>query len=210
MPLMSDITAKDVGALRKATGAGMMDAKRALTEAEGDAERAAEILREQGLADARKRSDRATDEGTIGHYLHVQADRPVIGVLVELASETDFVAKSEVFQDAARDIAMHIAAFRPQWVTREEVPADALEKEKELIAAQARNDGKPDDIVEKIVEGRIHSFYEDLVLYDQTFVKSEKFEGTVGQMVEQLVSQMGENIGVRRFVRLGIGEKEAE
>ncbi|MEE9582845.1 MAG: translation elongation factor Ts [Acidimicrobiia bacterium] len=207
---MSEVTAKDVGALRKATGAGMMDAKRALTEAGGDPERAAEILREQGLADARKRSDRATDEGTIGHYLHIQADRPVIGVLVELASETDFVAKSEEFQDAARNIAMHVAAFRPQWVTRDDVPADALEKEKELIAAQARNEGKPDHIVEKIVEGRIDSFYEDLVLYDQTFVKSETFEGTVGQMVEQLVSQMGENIGVRRFVRLGIGEKEAE
>ncbi|MCH7586147.1 MAG: elongation factor Ts [Acidobacteria bacterium] len=207
---MSEITAKDVGALRKATGAGMMDAKRALTEAGGDPERAADILREQGLADARKRSDRATDEGTIGHYLHIQADRPVIGVLVELASETDFVAKSEVFQDAARDIAMHVAAFRPQWVTRDEVPADALEKEKELIAAQARNEGKPDHIVEKIVEGRINSFYEDLVLYDQTFANSDKFEGTVGEMVEQLVSQMGENIGVRRFVRLGIGEKEAE
>ncbi len=207
---MSEITAKDVGALRKATGAGMMDAKRALTEAGGDSERAAEILRDQGLADARKRSDRATDEGTIGHYLHIQADRPVIGVLVELASETDFVAKSEAFQDAARDIAMHIAAFRPQWVTRDEVPAEALEKEKELIAAQARNEGKPDHIVEKIVEGRIDSFYEDLVLYDQTFAHSEKFEGTVGQMVDQLVSQMGENIGVRRFVRLGIGEKEAE
>lgn len=207
---MSEITATDVGALRKSTGAGMMDAKRALTEAGGDQERAAEILREQGLADARKRSDRATDEGTIGHYLHIQADRPVIGVLVELASETDFVAKSEAFQDAARDIAMHVAAFRPQWVTRDEVPADALEKEKELIAAQARNEGKPDHIVEKIVEGRINSFYEDLVLYDQTFANSDKFEGTVGQMVEQLVSQMGENIGVRRFVRLGIGEKEAE
>lgn len=207
---MSEITATDVGALRKSTGAGMMDAKRALTEAGGDPERAAEILREQGLADARKRSDRATDEGTIGHYLHIQADRPVIGVLVELASETDFVAKSEAFQDAARDIAMHVAAFRPQWVTRDEVPADALEKEKELIAAQARNEGKPDHIVEKIVEGRINSFYEDLVLYDQTFANSDKFEGTVGQMVEQLVSQMGENIGVRRFVRLGIGEKEAE
>ncbi|MEE8497443.1 MAG: translation elongation factor Ts [Acidimicrobiia bacterium] len=207
---MSEITATDVGALRKSTGAGMMDAKRALTEAGGDPERAAEILREQGLADARKRSDRATDEGTIGHYLHIQADRPVIGVLVELASETDFVAKSEAFQDAARDIAMHVAAFRPQWVTRDEVPADALEKEKELIAAQARNEGKPDHIVEKIVEGRINSFYEDLVLYDQTFANSDKFEGTVGQMVEQLVSQMGENIGVRRFVRLGIGETEAE
>jgi len=140
--------------------------------------------------------------------LHIQADRPVIGVLVELASETDFVAKSDAFQQAARDIAMHVAAFRPRWVSRDEVPTDALEKEKELIAAQARNEGKPDDIVEKIVEGRISSFFEDLVLYDQTFVNAEKFDGTVGQMVEQLVSQMGENIGVRRFVRVGIGESD--
>jgi elongation factor Ts len=203
---MSEITAAAVAALRKATGAGMMDAKRALQEADGDAERAADVLREQGLADARKRSDRATTEGVIGHYLHQQADRPVLGVLVELASETDFVAKTEGFQDAARDIAMHIAAYKPEWVTREEVPAEILEKEKDLIAAQARNEGKPDEIVEKIVEGRIKSFYEDTVLYDQTFVNPEKFEGTVGEMVEQLASQMGENIGVRRFVRVGIGE----
>ena len=131
-----------------------------------------------------------------------------MGVLVELASETDFVAKSEAFQDAARDIAMHVAAYRPQWVTRDEVPDDALEKEKELIAAQARNEGKPDNIIEKIVEGRINSFYSDTVLYDQTFVNAEKFEGTVGAMIDGLVSQMGENIGVRRFVRMGIGESD--
>lgn len=205
---MSEITAKDVSALRKATGAGMMDAKRALEEADGDAERAAEILREKGLADARKRSDRATNQGTIGHYLHVQADRPVIGVLVELASETDFVAKSDAFQDAARDIAMHVAAYRPQWVSREEVPEDALDKERELIAAQARHEGKPPEIVDKIVDGRLKSFYEDTVLLDQTFVNPEKFEGTVGEMIDQLVATMGENIGVRRFVRLGIGESE--
>ncbi len=205
---MSDFTAKDVAVLRKATGAGMMDAKRALTESGGDAERAADLLREKGLAAARKRSDRATDEGTIGHYLHMQADRPVIGVLVELASETDFVAKSDAFQEAARDIAMHVAAYRPLWVTRDEVPVDALEKEEKLIAAQARNEGKPEKVVEKIIEGRIGSFYEDNVLYDQTFVNKDKFDGTVGQMVEQMVSQMGENIGVRRFVRVGIGETE--
>lgn len=204
---MSEVTAKDVAALRKETGAGMMDAKRALMDAGGDAERASELLREQGLADARKRSDRATNEGTIGHYLHVQADRPVIGVLVELASETDFVAKSEAFQDAARDIAMHVAAYRPEWVTREEVAVEAIEEQKKLFAAQARNDGKPDHIIEKIVEGRLDSFYEDTVLYDQTFVNPEKFEGTVGEMVEQLVAQMGENIAVRRFVRVGIGEE---
>jgi elongation factor Ts len=205
---MSEITAAAVAALRKTTGAGMMDAKRALQEADGDAERAADLLREKGLADARKRSDRATNQGTIGHYLHVQAERPVIGVLVELVSETDFVAKSEAFQEAARDIAMHVAAYRPQWVTRDEVPADALDKERELIAAQARNEGKPDNIIEKIVEGRIDSFYSDTVLYDQTFVNAEKFEGTVGEMIDGLVTQMGENIGVRRFVRMGIGESE--
>lgn len=205
---MTEVTAQDVAALRKATGVGMMDAKRALQDSAGDPERAADLLRERGLADARKRSDRAANEGTIGHYLHVQAERPVIGVLVELASETDFVAKSDAFQEAARDIAMHVAAYRPQWVTREDVPPEALERERDLIAAQARNEGKPDDIVDKIVEGRISSFYEDKVLYDQTFVNAEKFDGTVGQMVEQLVSQMGENIGVRRFVRVGIGETD--
>jgi len=203
---MSDFTAGDVAALRKATGAGMMDAKRALTEAGGDADRAADVLREKGLAAVRKRADRVTDDGAIGHYLHMQADRPVIGVLVELTSETDFVAKSDAFQQAARDIAMHVAAHRPQWVSRGEVPTDALEKERDLIAAQARNEGKPDKIVEKIVEGRLNAFYEDNVLYDQVFVNSEKFDGTVGQMVERMVSQMGENIGVRRFVRVGIGE----
>jgi len=203
---MSDFTAGDVAALRKATGAGMMDAKRALTEAGGDADRAADVLRERGLAAVRKRADRVTDEGAIGHYLHMQADRPVIGVLVELTSETDFVAKSDAFQQAARDIAMHVAAHRPQWVSRGEVPTDALEKERDLIAAQARNEGKPDTIVEKIVEGRLNAFYEDNVLYDQVFVNPERFDGTVGQMVERMVSQMGENIGVRRFVRVGIGE----
>jgi elongation factor Ts len=207
---MSEITAAAVAALRKATGAGMMDAKRALQEAGGDSDRAADILREQGLASARKRSDRATSEGTIGHYLHHQADRPVLGVLVELASETDFVAKSDGFQEAARDIAMHVAAYKPQWVTRDEVPAEVLDKERDLIAAQARNEGKPDEIVEKIVDGRINSFYEDTVLYDQTFVNPEKFEGTVGAMVEHLAAQMGENIGVRRFVRVGIGEDSEE
>ena len=204
------ISAGEVQKLRQATGAGMMDAKRALEDAGGDAERAAEILREKGLAAAKKRSDRAANEGTIGHYLHVQADRPVIGVLVELVSETDFVAKSEGFQQAARDIAMHVAAYRPQWVTREDVPDGVIAEEKRIIAAQAANEGKPEAIVEKIVEGRINSFYGDTVLYDQQFVNPEKFEGTVGEMIEQMVSTMGENIAVKRFVRLGIGESGEE
>jgi elongation factor Ts len=204
---VTEITAKDVAALRKATGAGMMDAKRALQDSAGDMEKAKDLLRERGLAATKKRSDRSTDQGTIGSYLHYQAERPVIGVLVELASETDFVAKSEDFQSAARDIAMHVAAARPQFVTRDEVPEDVLEKERSLIAAQARNEGKPDHIVEKIVDGRITSFYQDTVLYDQTFINPEKFEGTVGQLVEHLAATMGENINVRRFSRIGVGEE---
>ncbi len=203
---MAEITAAQVAALRKSSGAGMMDAKRALEEAAGDLARAAEILREKGLASAKKRSERATEQGTIGHYLHIQADRPVIGVLVELSSETDFVAKSEGFQTAARDIAMHVAAARPRWVRRDEVPEAILAKERELIAAQARNEGKPDKVIDKIVDGRVNSFFEDNVLYDQTFVNPEKFEGTVGQMVESLAATMGENISVRRFARVGVGE----
>lgn len=203
---MSEITAQQVSALRKSSGAGMMDAKRALEEAAGDMTRAAEILREKGLASAKKRSDRATEQGTIGHYLHHQADRPVIGVLVELASETDFVAKSAGFQEAARDLAMHVAAARPRWVTRDEVPESVIAKERELIAAQARHEGKPEAVIDKIVDGRVKSFFEDYVLYDQTFVNPEKFEGTVGQMVESLAAQMGENISVRRFARIGVGE----
>lgn len=199
-------TAKDIQALRQATGTGMMDAKRALQEADGDVERAAEILREKGIAAAAKRTDRAQTQGTIGTYLHQQAGRPVIGVLVELASETDFVAKSDEFQDAANGIAMHIAAARPQWVQRADVPEAVVEKEKELIAAQARNENKPDHIIDKIVEGRIGSFYEDNVLLDQTFVRSEVFEGTVGEMVQQLAAKMGENISVARFSRVQVGE----
>ncbi len=203
---MAEITPAEIAALRKTSGAGMMDAKRALQEAGGDMARAADILRERGLASAKKRSERATEQGTIGHYLHIQADRPVIGVLVELSSETDFVAKSDGFQTAARDIAMHVAAARPRWVRRDEVPEAILAKERELIAAQARNAGKPDKVIEKIVDGRVDSFFEDNVLYDQTFVNSEKFQGTVGQMVEMLAAKMGENIAVRRFARVGVGE----
>lgn len=203
---MPDFTVADITALRKATGAGMMDAKRALTEAAGDAEKAKDLLREWGLADARKRSSRVTTQGAIGHYLHFQAERPVIGVLVELAAETDFVAKSPDFQQAARDIAMHIAASRPRWVRREDVPEDELAKERELIAAQARNEGKPDKIIERIVEGRLKVYFEEHVLYDQPFVNPERFAGTVGEMVQGMAGTLGENIQVRRFARIGVGE----
>jgi elongation factor Ts len=204
--MTTSITVQDIQALRQATGAGMMDAKRALLDAEGDTERAKDLLRERGLAAAAKRTDRAQTQGAVGHYLHLQAGRPVIGVLVELGSETDFVAKSEQFQKAANDLAMHVAAARPQWVHREDVPEDAIEKEKELIAAQARNEGKPDQIIDKIVDGRINSFYADNVLYDQKFVRTEDFDGTVGELVQQLAITMGENISVSRFARLQVGE----
>ena len=203
---MSDFSAKDVQALRQTTGAGMMDAKRALTETGGDMDRAKDLLREQGLADAAKRADRSQSEGAIGSYLHRQANRPVVGVLIELASETDFVAKSDEFQQIANDIAMHIAAAQPKWITRDDVPEDAIADEKRLIAAQAVNEGKPEHIVEKIVEGRLRSFFADNVLYDQEFVKSETFDGTVGELVKQLASKMGENISVSKMARLAIGE----
>lgn len=203
---MTDFTAKDVQALRKATGAGMMDAKRALTESAGDMDRAKEILREQGIADAAKRTDRAQTEGAIGSYLHRQAGRPVIGVMVSLGSETDFVAKSDEFQKVANNIAMHVAAARPQWITRDDVPETVIEEEKRLIAAQAANEGKPEHIIDKIVDGRLVSFFADNVLYDQVFIKSEQFDGTVGDLVSQLAATMGENIGVVEVSRVAVGE----
>lgn len=203
---MASIAARDIQALRRATGTGMMDAKRALQDADGDMEKAKDLLRERGLAAAAKRSGRTQTQGVIGYYLHNQAGRPVIGVMIELACETDFVAKSEGFQGTANDIAMHIAASRPEWVDRDDVPADVVAKERELIAAQARNEGKPDHIIEKIVEGRLNSFYQDNVLYDQKFVRTEQFEGTIGDMVKQLAATLGENISVARFARLQVGE----
>ena len=200
------ISAKHVQTLRKATGAGMMDAKRALEEAQGDMDRAADILREKGVAAAAKRTGRAQTDGAVGSYLHRQSGRPVIGVLVELAAETDFGAKTEDFIQAADDIAMHVAAARPNWVTREEVPEEVLAKERSLIEAQARNEGKPDHIIAKIVEGRVDAFFRDNVLYDQEYVRPEQFEGTVGEMVRQIAAKMGENISVNRIVRLQVGE----
>ena len=202
---MADFTAKDVQALRQSTGAGMMDAKKALTETGGDMDKAADYLREQGIAKAAKRSDRDQGEGVVGVYMHNQSGRPVIGVLIGLASETDFVAKSDEFIDAANDIAMHAAAARPSWISREDVPEDVVAKEKELIAAQARNEGKPAEIVDKIVDGRIGSFYKDNVLLDQEFVRTDKFEGTIGELVQNLAVKMGENISVSSMARVEIG-----
>jgi elongation factor Ts len=202
---MADFTAKDVQALRKATGAGMMDAKKALEATGGDADKAGDYLREKGIAKVAKRADREQSEGVVGVYMHNQAGRPVIGVLIALGSETDFVAKSPDFIAAANDIAMHAAAAKPLWLRREDVPEDVVAKEMDLIAAEARNEGKPDNIIERIVEGRINSFYKDNVLLDQVFVRSDRFEGTVGEMVQQLAIRMGENISVSRMARVEIG-----
>lgn len=204
---MADITAKDIQRLRQEAGVGMMDAKKALTDTEGDFDKAFELLRERGLAAAAKRSGREATEGTVGSYLHVQNDHVVMGVLVELTCETDFVAKSKEFGDVAADIAMHISWANPQWVRREEVDQAAVDKEAELIEREARAAGKPDQALPKIVEGRIEKFYKDNVLYEQEFVNKEKFEGTVGDLVAGLAAKMGENISVQRISRISVGEK---
>ncbi len=205
---MPQFTAKDVQTLRRATGVGMMDAKQALVECDGDMDKAKDLLREKGLADVKKRAGRDANQGTVGHYLHQPGGYPTVGVMVELASETDFVAKSEPFQAMAHDLAMHIAAACPRWVRMEDVPAEALEKEKEMIARESAAAGKPEHIIDKIVEGKIRSFYKDYVLYEQDFVKTDQYEGAVGDMVNELAASMNENISVRRFHRIAVGEQE--
>jgi len=202
---MSEITAQDIQKLRQHAGVGMMDAKKALTDADGDFDKAFELLRERGQAKMAKRADREASEGTIGSYIHIQNDRPVLGVLVELSCETDFVAKSEEFREVADDIAMHVSWASPGWVTRDEVDEDVIAKERDLIGRQARTEGKPDDVVERIVDGKIESWYGENVLYDQKFVNPERYDGTVGDMVGALGAKMGENISVRRVARVAVG-----
>jgi elongation factor Ts len=203
---MAEITSRDIQKLRQEAGVGMMDAKKALTDADGSMDKAFELLRERGQAKMAKRADREARQGTIGSYIHVQNERPVMGVLVELACETDFVAKSDEFKQVADDIALHVSWGRPEWVTRDLVDEDVLAKERDLIARQAKAEGKPDNVIERIVDGKIESFYGENVLYDQKFVNAEKFDGTVGDMVAQLASKMGENISVRRVARIAVGE----
>lgn len=205
---MPQFTAKDVQALRKATGVGMMDAKRALVDCDGDMASAKDLLREKGLADAKKRAGRDANEGTVGFYVHQPSGYPTVGVIVELASETDFVAKSDRFQKMAHDVAMHIAAAQPRWVRTEDVPGELVDREKEMIAREAIASGKPERIVERIVEGRIKSFYKDNVLYEQEYIRTDQYAGKVGDMVTELAASMGENIGVRRFARLAVGEQD--
>lgn len=202
---MGEITAKDIQKLRQDAGVGMMDAKKALTDADGDFDRAFELLRERGQAKVAKRSDREASEGTIGSYIHVQNERPVLGVLVELSCETDFVAKSEEFREAADAIAMHVSWAGPAWITRDEVDTEALDKEREILERQAQADGKPDDVIARIVEGKLEAWYAENVLYDQKFVNPERYEGTVGDMVGALAAKMGENIAVRKVARVAVG-----
>ncbi len=196
-----EITAAMVKKLREASGAGMMDCKKALTEADGDMERATELLREKGLASASKKAGRVAAEGVVEAYIH-GAGR--IGVLVEVNCETDFVAKTDNFKQFVRDIAMHIAASNPEYVGRGEVPADRVEKEREILRAQTLNEGKPANIVDKIVDGRIDKFFKDVCLLEQPFVKEP--DKTVEQLVKEKIAQIGENISVRRFARFVVGE----
>ena len=205
---MSDFSAKDVQTLRQVTGVGMMDAKRALAECGGDMAQAKEFLREQGLADTKKRAARDANNGTVGVYTHALAGYPTLGVLVELTSETDFVAKNDDFQKMAKGLAMHIAASQPRWITVRDVPPEAVAKERDLIAREAIASGKPEAIVEKIVEGKIASFYKDFVLYEQNYIKVDDHDGKVGDMVTAMAATMGENISVRRFSRFAVGEQE--
>ena len=202
---MADFTAKDIQKLRHDAGVGMMDAKKALADSGGDLDQAFDLLRERGQAKMAKRADREAVEGVIGSYVHIQNDRPVLGVLVELACETDFVAKGDEFKQVADDIAMHVGWSDPQWVSRDEVDEDAVSKERDLFARQAETEGKPEDIIERIVDGKIESWYAENVLYDQRFINTERFEGTVGEMVGALGSRMGENISVRRVARVAVG-----
>lgn len=202
---MSDIAAKDVQKLRRDAGVGMMDAKKALTDADGDFDKAFELLRERGQAQLAKRGAREATEGSIGAYIHIQNERPVLGVLVELSCETDFVAKSEEFRATADGIAMHISWSDPKWITREEVDEATLAKERDLIRRQAAAEGKPEDVVERIVAGKIESWYAENVLYEQKFVNPERYDGTVGDMVGALAAKMGENISVRKVARVAVG-----
>lgn len=194
-------TTEDIVKLRKRTNAGMMDCKKALSETNGDLDKAAEWLREKGIAAAAKKADRIAAEGLVYSYIHMGGK---IGVLVEINCETDFVAKSEKFVDFCKDVALQIAASKPEYVSVEEVPAEALEHEKEILRAQALNEGKPEKIVEKMIEGRIKKFYQDVCLLEQPFVKDP--DKTVTDMLNEAILTIGEKITIRRFTRYEMGE----
>ena len=196
-----EIPASLVKQLRDQTGAGMMECKAALTEANGDIEAATTILRKRGLAQATKKAGRSTNEGLIGSYIHMGGK---IGVLVEVNCESDFVARTEDFQGLAREIAMHIAAANPQYVRREDVPGDVIERERGIYRGQVEDQKKPPQVIDKIVEGKLNSFYEQVCLLDQPSIRDPKV--TIGQTVQAAIAKMGENISIPRFVRFKLGE----
>lgn len=202
---MAEITASAVKSLREKTQAGMVDCKNALVEAGGDETQAIEILRKKGMATAGKKAGRVTAEGAVGSYIHMGGK---VGVLVEINCESDFVARGEEFQQLVKDVAMHVAASDPRYTNRSEVPADVVQKEREILLGQLKNDpknaGKPDEVLEKIIEGRLNKFYEESVLVDQPFVKDPS--KTVGELVAEKVGSIKENISIRRFTRYKMGE----
>ena len=196
-----EITAALVKELREITGAGMMDAKKALVATDGDKEKAIDFLREKGLAAAAKKADRVAAEGLVYSYIHGNGR---IGVLVEVNCETDFVAQTEGFKELCKDVAMQIAAANPAYLKREEVPEDVIEHEKEVLRQQALNEGKPEKIVEKMIIGRIEKYYKENCLLDQEFIKDS--DKSVGQVITEAVAKIGEKIDVRRYVRYELGE----
>jgi elongation factor Ts len=198
---MAEINAAMVKQLREKTGAGMMDCKSALTEVGGDMEKAIEFLRKKGLATAQKRAGRAMTEGTIQSYIHMNAK---LGVLVEVNCETDFVAKNDDFQGFAKNIAMHIAASNPLGIAPEDIPQEVIEKEKEIYRAQALDTGKPENVLDKIVDGKLKKFYQDNCLMNQPYVRNPDI--TVADLLNELIAKIGENISIKRFVRYQIGE----
>ena len=200
-----EISAKEVKKLRDSTGAGMMDAKEALKESDGNLEEAIKLLRKKGLADSKKRENKDANEGVIGSYTHMQQGRAVSGVIVELACETDFVAKSSEFIELSQQLAMHIAAIKPRTVAKEEITDKDIEDEREILISQGEAEGKEGEILTKYVDGKINSFYKDNVLLEQVFCNPDFYEGTVGDMVNEISGRLGEKIYIKRFSRLEIG-----
>lgn len=198
---MAEITAALVKELRERTGAGMMDCKKALAATEGDMDKAIDFLREKGLAAAAKKAGRIAAEGLVESYIHGGGR---IGVLVEVNCETDFVAKTDAFKSLVKDIAMHIAAANPSYLRREEVPAAELEHEKMVLSEQARNEGKPEKIIAKMVTGRIEKYYKEVCLLEQPFVKDP--DKTISDLITESIAKIGENIAIRRFTRYQLGE----
>jgi len=201
---MAEVTAALVKDLRERTGAGMMECKKALVEAKGDIGEAEVLLRKWGIAGAGKKATRATKQGLIGTYIHHGGQ---LGVLVEVNCESDFVARTDDFKELVHDVAMHIAAADPRFIRKEDVTEDVLAKEKEIARARALNEGKPEKVVDKIVEGRLQKFYEEVCLLEQPFVKEATL--TVGQLVKTKIAKLGENIGIARFVRFKVGDVAA-